>query len=135
MTFINEYISIQDIEKYQIKAVDKSFLKDEEHPQWTIDRDRDIYLRYISNEREELSNRLTYYFFWKGSPIVVTIDAYTNNIGSELHWHYELRKIDIPPLSISSKDHIIDDLKEALKTHGVRGVYSNNRKFTVNFDF
>ena len=48
MGFINEYISESDIKKYDIKALDEKYYKAHYEPSWTVDHERDIYLRYMT---------------------------------------------------------------------------------------
>lgn len=135
MTFINEHINQEDIEKYHISEIDKQFLKGHLNPHWTIDRERNIYLRHMHNEREEKSNRHTYYLYWNGSQIIATIDKYANQIDGDIHWHYKLWRIEIPTQMEDRKPTIIADLKEALKAYKVRGIYSEGANFNVDFDF
>ncbi len=135
MAFINEHISQEDIEKYHINEIDKKFLKGRLNPHWTIDRERKIYLRHMHNEREEKSNRHTYYFYWNGSQIIATIDKDANEIDGEIHWLYRLWRIDIPAEVEDKKTAIIADLKEALRAYKVRGVYSEGANFNVDFAF
>lgn len=135
MAFVNEYISEADIEKYGIKEIDDKFFKGHSKPDWTIDRERDIYLRYMHSEREEHSNRKTYYFYWKVEALVVTIDVEAEDLNSERYWHYKLWRMEIPTSVASNKTEIVDDLKEAFIAHKVYGVHSGDAKFNVDFDF
>ena len=59
MAFANEYIPAADIEKYGIKEFDKKNHIAHYEPDWTVDHERDIYLRYVSSEHEEFANRDT----------------------------------------------------------------------------
>lgn len=135
MAFVNEYIPEADIEKYRIKEIDEKFFKGHYKSHWTVDRERDIYLRYMCNEREEHSNRHTYYFYWKGTPILVTVDKEADDANGEIYWHYKLWRMDIPGLVRPNKTEIVADLKEAFRAYKVRGVYSEDAKFNVDFDF
>ena len=75
MAFANEYISAADIEKYGIKEFDDKNHKAHYEPSWTVDHERDIYLRYVSREHEEFANRHTYAFYWKGTMLMVEVDV------------------------------------------------------------
>lgn len=136
MAFVNEYISEADIEKYGIKELDEKFGKGHYKPHWTLDRERDIYLRYLHNEREEHSNRLTFYFYWKGTPLVATFDLDGGGVRDGEQWRsFSLRRMEIPETIKQQKAEMIADLKEALTAERAGGVYSTATKFTATFDF
>jgi hypothetical protein len=137
MVFVNDYISEADIEKYKIKKLDERFRKMEHRPHWTVDHERDIYLRYLHNEREEHSNRLTYYFYWKSNLLIVTVDLVDTG-GSEdaEQWvDYKMWRVEMPEALKSHKAEIIADLKEAFTALKYGGVHSTATKFTATFDF
>jgi hypothetical protein len=73
MAFINEYIPDEDIKKYEIEKWDKKYLKAHYQPSWTVDRERGMYLRYMSNEREDRANHWTFCFYWKGHVLQVEV--------------------------------------------------------------
>jgi hypothetical protein len=135
MPFMNEYIPSEDVERFQIQAVDQRFHKGHHKPHWTIDRERNVYLRHMQNGREEFSNRHTYYFYWKGSPLLVTLDVDANEIDGGCRWHYRKWDMDIPESLKQFETEITSDLKEALSVYKVRGVYSGDAKFIAEFDF
>jgi hypothetical protein len=55
MAFVNEYISPQDCAAYGIKEIDKAYVVGgTSSGQWTIDRERDIYLRQVANGAREI---------------------------------------------------------------------------------
>ena len=135
MAFVNEYISESDIEKYRIKEIDEIFFKGHSKPDWTVDHERDIYLRYMHSEREEHSNRKTYFFYWNGAALVVTVDVEAEDINSERYWQYKMWRMEIPTSVASNKTEIVDDLKEAFRVHKVYGVHSGDIKFNVSFNF
>lgn len=136
MAFVNEYISEADIEKYGIKELDEKFGKGHYKPHWTLDRERDIYLRHLHNEREEHSNRLTFYFYWKGTSLMATFDLDGGGVRDGEQWRsFSLRRMEIPEKIKQQKVEMIADLKEALTAERVGGVYSTATKFTATFDF
>lgn len=50
MTFINEYVPLEDIATYRIKEIDKLYIiGGTGSSQWTIDRERNIYLRQVGH--------------------------------------------------------------------------------------
>lgn len=137
MAFVNEYISEADIEKYGIKELDEKFRKGHYKPDWTIDHERDIYLRYLHNEREEHSNRRTYYFYWKGNLLFVTVDLIDakGERGSEQWSSYKMWRMDIPDALKLREAEIISDLKDAFLAWKGGGVYSTATQYTATFDF
>jgi hypothetical protein len=48
MAFVNEYISPEDRERYQLADFEKRLLMINPGPDWAIDRERDIFLRVIN---------------------------------------------------------------------------------------
>ncbi|WP_200958258.1 hypothetical protein [Massilia sp. Root335] len=60
MAFINEFIPEADIKKYGIEEINKKYIVGgTKSGQWTIDRDRDIYLRCVARGREEYRSEST----------------------------------------------------------------------------
>lgn len=136
MGFVNEYMSEADVEKYRIKEIDKRFFKAHHRPRWTVDRERDIYLRYMRNGREEFASRWEFYFYWKGCEILSSFDVTSvTSEGGAPGIHYTNHQIDVPPEALGSKANILIDLKNALTTHKDAGVRSRPGEFLVSFDF
>ena len=52
MPFVNECVPADDIDRYGLRAVNQQFLKGDFSYEWTIDRERNVYLRAMGNERE-----------------------------------------------------------------------------------
>ena len=65
MAFVNEYIPASDIAKYNITYINRKLHFSGDC--WTIDRERDIYLRRIRNGREDEAKRMEFSFYWKGT--------------------------------------------------------------------
>ena len=75
MPFVNEYISPEDAAKYHLAEIDANFHGGNISRQWTIDRERDIYLRNLSRGREEETRHESLWtFYWKGTPLTVRLD-------------------------------------------------------------
>ena len=72
MTFVNERISPEDVEKYQIEKINRLVVggvDDRTRPSWTIDRERNIYLRCLCNQIGDEhcpTGLIAWNFFWKG---------------------------------------------------------------------
>ena len=136
MAFANEYISAADIEKYGIKEFDDKNHKAHYEPSWTVDHERDIYLRYVSREHEEFANRHTYAFYWRGTMLIVNVD--TNGGGEwrgEQWCHYTMRRLPIPENLKAHEAEIIADLKAAFVAYKELGILSDSTKHNATFDF
>lgn len=66
MAFINEFIPAEDMVKYHIEAINARWNQANSRSHWTIDRDRDLYLREVSLIPEESGRHRYYTFYWKG---------------------------------------------------------------------
>jgi hypothetical protein len=64
MAFVAERVSDEDAIKYNLNEVNKRLYINPSGP-WAIDRERDIYFRYVSVNRED-SRESKYIFYWKG---------------------------------------------------------------------
>ena len=136
MAFANEYIPAADIEKYGIKEFDKKNHIAHYEPDWTVDHERDIYLRYVCNEREEFANRHTYAFYWKGTMLMVVVDIDGGGVRNGAQWrHYTMWRFHLPENLKAHETEIIADLKDAFVAYKVGGVLSNSTKFTATFGF
>lgn len=136
MSFLNEYIPEEDIRKYGIEEINRRFLKSDFKPDWTVDRERNIYLRQVASGREEFATQKVYSFFWKTSLIIVRLDEHGGGAIDGEGWSdYKLRTIDIPEDLIGNRDEIIADLKSALIAFNGGGVYSRRSSTRASFDF
>lgn len=136
MVFVNEFISRDDMEKYGIREINKKYLKMNSRNSWTIDRERNIYLRYMMSGREDLSNLHTFTFFWGGELFEVQLfgDGYAKRGGSGLSiWRPRL--IDIPSKFSERREEILGDLKEALTEYKEAGVFTTVEQHAVRFEF
>ena len=142
MAFVNEYIPEVDIEKYEIKKWDKKFQIGHYKPDWTMDRERDIYVRYTSTGREELSSHWAFCFYWKGDVFraELAISGGGEPRGVQKR-HYELVRLNIPlfdPLPEfleTQRPEIFADLKDALIAFKDFGVLSRSTSHTATFNF
>lgn len=137
MTFINEYIPEADIKKYGLENIDKRFIVGGTNARdWTIDRERDIYLRNVANGREEFRNQSTWTLYWKGELIPVELHLLGGGgKRGEPGWsHWKLQQIHIPPHLKNKYDEILVDLKEALTAYKDGGTYSANTTYSITLD-
>lgn len=124
MAFVNEYIPKDDFAKYGIEEIDQRFIVGNTHDHsWTIDREREIYLRRVARGREESSRKSTWTFYWHGELMTVcleTVAAGSDGAKNGHGWvHYQLvdcymKGFFIPSHLLDRRNEIISDLREAL---------------------
>jgi len=134
MAFVNELVPDEDMHKYRVDEVnaDKRFhgagtiSRD-----WTIDRERDIYLRLIGSSRSMY--RMTWSFYWKGELLVVDLDQMGGGgKPGEPGWtHWKIRQFDIPPHLQPRKAEILGDLESALVAYKDGGTFALNTDYHV----
>lgn len=141
MTFVNEYVSPEDAEKYHLADIDAKFRWGNESRDWTIDRERDIYLRNISWGREEETlHESLWTFYWKGTLLTLRLDLLhaTGKRGGAAWSHWRLVRLNgtngLPSALKEHKQAILDDLRYALLAHKDGGVSSKSTDFTVTLD-
>lgn len=136
MPFVNEYMSESDVMKYNIEELDHKLRRAHYKPNWTVDHERDIYLRYTSREHEEHSNRHTYCFYWKGIILMAQVDIDGGGEWRGEQWrHYKMWRMEIPENLKPHETEIMADLKEAFTAYKEGGVLSDSTTHTATFDF
>jgi hypothetical protein len=139
MTFVNEFIPPEDVERFHLDEVDKRFFIGIQADDWTIDRERNIYLRKIASgggSDPDLSNRSKWTLYWKGNLLVLGME-YLEGGGErgQPGWsHWKLTWIELPEHLKSYQEAILDDLKEALLAYKDGGIYSKNTSYKVTLD-
>jgi hypothetical protein len=136
MPFVNEFILPEDVEKYGLQEIDKHFIGGGTNARdWTIDRERDIYLRNVAHgggAEPEIRNQTTWTFYWSGDRLTLRLDLLDGRGGNgEPGWsHWKLVWLNgsngLPEHLKQSKEQILDDLREALTAYRGAGVYSAN---------
>ncbi len=132
MAFVNEIITEEDRKKYGIEEIDKRFIVGNTHDMsWTIDRERDIYLRCVARGREDSRHKSTWTFHWCGELMTVCLEMLDGGGQRGGHgWsHYKLvncylKGFFIPDRLLDRRDEIIADLRAALAAYGDGGIYS-----------
>lgn len=138
MAFINEYIPPADLVKYEIEKIDKKYLIGGTSSRtWTIDRERDVYLRKVAAGREEDAARLTWTLHWKGDLIHVEIETIRIDRGAagQRHAYETVRRIDIPVHLADRHDEILNDLRDALVAYKDGGVFATATSYTLTLNF
>ncbi|MBT2745711.1 MULTISPECIES: hypothetical protein [unclassified Lysobacter] len=136
MPFVNEFIPAEDIEKYRLKAINAKFVVGGTNARdWTVDRDRDIYLRNVAmgaGAEPELRNQTTWTFYWHGELLTLRLDLLDATGGpGEPGWSFwKLVWLNgsngLPKHLKELETQIIEDLKAALTVYQGAGVYSAN---------
>ena len=134
MSFVNEFITVEDVEKYDLEAIDNKFLVGQTRARdWTIDRDRDIYLRNVAiggGADPDFRNQTKWSFYWHGELIYLRLDLVGG--GGERdgpgwsHWKmiWLNGSYGLPANLKSRLTGILGDLKQALTTYQGAGIYS-----------
>ena len=134
MAFVNERISEEDRKKYGLDEVDKWLSNTGKVPNrsWTIDHERETYLRVINRGREEYSYKSTWHFYWRGELMTVCLETLSSGGERGGHgWsHYKLvdcymKGFFVPDHLLDRRDEIVKDLRDALIEYGDGGIYSS----------
>lgn len=75
MPFINEQPSEADIVKYGLREQDAEFRQTGRKIEWTIDRERDIYLRDMGAYGKEMPLQQKFIFYWQGTRINISLET------------------------------------------------------------
>lgn len=144
ISFINEAIPKQDIEKYNLRAINKSFAVGDLSYYWTVDRERDIYLRCVGNNWQEPEQQKIS-FYWKGNLLRFNLDISgegTNGGEGVTIWSVTsipkktgYMTLPLPSELEKHRDSIVSDLKHALTAFKDFGVFSVTTSHTAKFNF
>lgn len=137
MAFINEYISEEDRKKYNIDEIDKGYVVGATLARdWTVDKERDIYLRNVANGREDYSNLSDWTFYWSGELIKFRMEIIQTGRGEKGHkWaHKKITKIEIPESLQAERERIIQGIREALDVYKSGGVFSKAKTYDLTLD-
>lgn len=137
MAFINEYISNDDRVKYNLESIDVCFVVGgAKSKSWTIDRERDIYLRTVARGREDLRHESTWIFYWKGELLVLELDNISTSgvVGGHRQGHKKIRSLELPDQLKIHYQEILDDLKEALSVYKDGGIFATSSTYSLILD-
>lgn len=136
MAFVNECISEDDVKKFGIEEIDRQFLKLTFQPHWTVDHEKNIYLRQVAAGREEFSEEKKYTLFFKNTLLIVDLNERGGGVRGAEGWsEYKLLKMDLPNELVSEKAEIISILKDALTAFKGGGVHSTRATTKTTFNF
>jgi hypothetical protein len=146
MGFVNEYVPDEDIEKYDLHGIwDKyhPLYKGElffgNKPEWTVDREANVFLMSIAIGRGEHGNRTKFLLWLDGTHIIAEIDLVDGSSG-DLNANpfivvWDLARVDVPPELEADSPEIMGMLKNALSTYGYWGIRNQRPNTVVKFKF
>lgn len=137
MAFVNEYISAEDFLTYGIEAIDMQYWNTTlRSRQWTIDRERNIYLRAVASGKDELSHIATWTFYWKGDLLWSQREgvAFRGKPGEPCWSHTKVSKLVLPPHLQSNQQEIHQALRDAFFSYRDGGVYATCTEFSMQLD-
>lgn len=143
MTFINEYVSKENIEKYQLEALWKRTHLGQtpigDSYSWTFNNERNIFLMLIRSGNEmETANDHTFLLWWDGSEISLQLkrEGNANYRTNEGHATWHLKRLNIPPdFQAATVEEVTDVVKQALTHYGFMGAHRTLKNYAVNFSF
>lgn len=131
MTFVNEYVSEDDVKKYQLDELwfkynpGKKEVPSYFQHHWTVDKENNVYFVLVDIGREEHSNRLKFILYINGDLFEVVVEKAK---GGSLKYNEQPYKIVweliaiTPTILLDKHKNIISILQNALSTYGVRGI-------------
>lgn len=138
MAFVNEYISVDDIVKYDIENILRRFSKRLiGRWSWTIDRERDVVLMWIRRGLEEESDHVEFVLWWRKQLIeveLITVEE-GGSYSAKSYIRWGLGAIKLPSGLESQRSDILEVLKEALIEYMAFGIGVPVTDHTVSFDF
>ncbi|NKI93551.1 hypothetical protein [Rhizobacter sp. SG703] len=132
MAFSNEYISDADVKKYDLESIDQKFVVGGTHSRdWTIDRDRNIYLRVVTRGREEMAHVSTWTLFRHGDLVAVELELQgtTGGVAQASSAYIKVRRTDLPEHLQALRSDVLADFREALVAYGDGGVFNTATSF------
>ncbi len=124
MAFVNEYASPEDVKIYDLDGINQRFGKDPAlRYQWTIDRERNVFLIWMEAGREEFAARQTFLLWWQGISVFVRLlSATTGTLDSQVTSRWQLQQIDLSPELDAKRTEILETLKDSLVAYKVSGI-------------
>lgn len=101
---------------------------------WTIDHERNMFLVWASQPRDDHKGKTYFVFGWNEIYIPMLL---LKTWLDDMSWQWSLVEIKIPKDLIEQKQEIVSSIKEALTIYGYEGSpdYPNNNIYTIKFDF
>jgi hypothetical protein len=139
MAFISEWVSEEDIEKYNLRERNRSLhLGVSGRYAWTVDKERDIYLRHITSGRDsEPTDDRFFDFYWRGHLVYVHLGSDDGGVlwvpGAPAKVIWTLRDFQLPSELEAKRIEILEDLKMALVGYGSGSLLLFPSEFAADF--
>jgi hypothetical protein len=136
MAFVNEKVPEQDIDKYGMREINKKHWVGDCCYEWTIDKEKDIFLRYLRHGDRDTPYRNDFSFYWKGTQLTIRFEKHGEGMrGGKGSTTWEFGGWQPPENLKPHLKEIIADLKEALTVYKDFGIGSTIADHTAYFDF
>lgn len=140
MTFVNEFVSDEDIKKYDLPSVWMKIKGSTPFQYlWTINHKRNVFLIEYSGGREELSNHIDFALWWDGyihkARLIKNNDRLEGLENLTTTWQLIGVDTDIDIDSVHSKEQVLNALKDALRAYRLLGASVPVKNHTAVFDF
>lgn len=136
MAFVNEYIPEADKKKHQI--TDQSNFYRAGASQWTVDRERELFLVYRGGFGPDGPQDQNFWaFYWCGHLLDVHVQNMEVRQDSDGNVHARKRIIQIngmTPELEQSKPQILEDLRSALSVYGVAGLLIPTKSYELELE-
>ena len=136
MSFVLEEIPQEDIAQYGLQEINDAMVVVGFGNGWVIDRERNIYLRWIRFDLEYRSE-MKFTFFWKGSLLELAIKSVLTGEGTtsrSIIWKMDYALI-LPAELEPHRIELLQDLRDALRAYKNFGVDSSSTRFEAKFEF
>ena len=139
MAFVNEYIPEADYDKYDLRRICGEH--NEAHPgsmysrDWTIDRERDVFLIQTWTHREAVFNGWA--FYWRGEWVFFEmrpVESKYDRANNACWFRFLVKGLAIREQCDISREELVNDLQAAISASpgGVTYSYSS-RSATIEF--
>lgn len=139
MAFIYERIPEADIVAFGLREIDKQFPM-AVASRWVTDRERNIYLRYMTYDREQPSHK-NFSFFWKGMLLSLRLGSEGQGLDGD-KWQTTWSWLGMHELVADAKCEfeahrtaILEDLKDALRAYRDGSLSPAYSAHIAQFDF
>jgi hypothetical protein len=135
MAFINEWVPAEDVEKYNLRERNKLYFKGDGGENWTVDKEREIYLRHMREGRgNECTDDTFFDFYWRGHMIYVNLGHEGGGVYKGPRWViWTLKEFQLPDELKSKRVEVLEDLKAALTARRDFGILSKSTEYSADF--
>ncbi len=136
MAFVNENISEDDRQKYNIDRFDEEFVVGgTRSSQWTIDRERNIYFKNVVRGREENSGASKWILYVDEVAFIVSIENISTEKINGSHKHSIKKLKGVKVLDGAGNPYgdayILDLIKEVLIAYREFGMFSKSKTYSL----